>query len=231
MELLYQPIVTLRRCLGAPYEVSVRIPQPDGEYVALDRSLAAEDRRLWVDADRRVLERALDSLRRWHPGQPGLRFFVPQTATGTADEGWTDWLREQILARELVRHRPVIQYDFADVAAEGARIARRLEALRRLGIRVCLNGVDDSERVFEVIGSCPGTLVRLAKGAAALDVKALTALVQGLHEHEVEVISADAENPQAIARVWSAGVDFIQGGLLQLPAAEPSFDFSEIRIG
>jgi EAL domain-containing protein (putative c-di-GMP-specific phosphodiesterase class I)/DNA-binding response OmpR family regulator len=232
LELLYQPIVALRRRPGARYEVLVRLQQPDGEYLPADSQPAlAADERLAAALDRRVMEHALDGLQRWHPQQPGLRLFIPQTLRGTSQGHWTAWLREQILARDLVRHRPVLQFDLAEVAADPALARRRFAELHRLGIRVCLDAVDASPEVLDLLDALPVALVRLVAEAPGREAEALDAVVKQFHEHEVEVIAAGVDSPRAIARVWSAGVDFMQGGFIQLPAAEPSFDFQEVELG
>jgi EAL domain-containing protein (putative c-di-GMP-specific phosphodiesterase class I) len=58
----------------------------------------------------------------------------------------------------------------------------------------------------------------------------LTRLATRMHEIGSAVIVAQIEQPQTIARVWSCGIDFIQGNFLQLPSEELSFDFSESAL-
>lgn len=230
-ELLYQPIVPLRRRPGSRYEVSVGLRMPKGEPVPLSACHAAAQRLgLLPQIDRWVLERALDGLTRWHQQHPGLQFFVPQSVPGVSAAEWTHWFRDQIIARDLVQHRPVLQFELSDLAADHELAARRFNDLLRLGIRICLNGMDTAPESLDRVGELPVSLVRLAPDAADVGPEELTALVSSFHERGTAVIAAGLDHPRAIARVWQCGVDFIQGSFLQLPAADLSFDFSEVEL-
>jgi EAL domain-containing protein (putative c-di-GMP-specific phosphodiesterase class I) len=230
--LVYQPIMTLRGEKGERYETSLRLRAPDGEYVsALDFLPAARRARLMPAVDRWVMEHALDRLEEEANGQRRLRLFVWQTMETLGSDEFIPWFRSQIVARDLIKGPPILQVSL-DTLSDNREIGSiRFRELRRLAVKTCLNLSEEDLRVLDLIGELGIALVRIPlPDAGALDAPRLTQFIERLHEREVQVIVAGIEDPQAIARVFACGVDFVQGNFLQLPSEELCFDFGEAAL-
>jgi len=233
LELMYQPIVPMRKIAGQRYEASLRLRAPDGEYIPPFNFLpAARDHGLMPSIDRWVMEHALDRLQeeRRKPAK-GLRFFVHQTMETAASDEWVFWLRKQIVKRELIKVRPVVQFQLKDVSDHQDLALERFAELRRLGIKVCLIQFEDQPGALEMVEILGVSMVKLSMELVKdTDPERLSGLVSELHGYKTAVIAAGIDNPSSIARLCGCGVDFVQGNFLQFPAEELGFDFSETAL-
>lgn len=231
-QLLYHPVVPVQQRPGERYEAVLRLRAPDGELIApLDFLPAAAQAGLMPAIDRWVMTRALDDTVVRRETQPGLMLMVRQTLATTASADWADWLRDEIARRDLIRHRPVLIFDVDDVVANREAARACFEALKRLGIETCLNRLDETSAALEVLGQFPWSLVRLRPEALTrLGVGALTKLVSTVHQRGAQVIATGIEDPQAIARVWGYGVDFIQGHFIKAAGETLDFDFTGTEL-
>ena len=234
LELMYQPIVPIRKSVGQRYEAALRLRAPDGEYIPAFNFLpTAREYGLMPHIDRWVMGHALDRLKleRLKPSSKGLRFFVHQTMETAIADGWIPWLRDQIAERELIRVRPIIQFPLGDVLDCQAQAGPRFSDLHRLSIKVCLIQFDDRPGALDMMANLSVPLVKLAMDfVKEAEPARLSALVSALHRRRIAVIAAGIDSPALITRLWGCGVDFVQGNFLQLPAEELSFDFDEIAL-
>jgi EAL domain-containing protein (putative c-di-GMP-specific phosphodiesterase class I) len=232
LELLYQPVVALRGRPAELYEVCLRLRAPDGGYVpqselrSVARSCALQAR-----IDQWLLEHSLDALQGWRAEHPGLRLFLPVTAAGVARADWPAWLRDQILSRDLVRCRPLLQFDAAELAAEPELLRERFAELHRLGIAICVSRFDLEPVGLALIKGLAVAFVRLARGTLGGDQEALGRQVRALHQAGRKVIAVGVDDPADVPCIWRSGVDFIQGSLLKLPSPDLDFEFTEIELG
>ena len=232
LELRYQPVVALRGRPAPLYEVSLRLRAPNGEYAShAEVRSVARSCSLMGRVDQWLLEHSLDALRDGQALYPGLRFLVPLTAAGVADPDWSASLRDQILSRDLVRCRPLIRFEARELAAEPGLLAQRFAELHRLGIGICIGGLELEPVGLALIEGLPVSCVSLARGALGRDPGPLAAQVAALQEAGRRVIAAGVDDPADVPRVWTSGVDLMQGSLLQLPSPELGFDFTEIVLG
>ena len=230
--LLYQPIVPLRRVAGERYEATPRLMARDGEYIpAFDFLPAARRRGLIPAIDRWVMGHALDELKQQRNAHRRLQFFIHQSVETLCTGDWSSWLRNQIVERDLIKQRPVLQFQLDDLVANPGSAARGFDELRRLSIKTCVIQPEDDPSVLRLVEELGISLLRLPHPTiAAMDATRLTWFVEQLHGLGCEVIAARIEHPQHIARVWNCGVDFIQGNFLQFPTQGLSFDFSESSL-
>ena len=225
--LTYQPILPLRVRPGERYEALLRLRTPDGELIPPSDFLpVARESGLMPEIDRRVVTCALDQAQACCGAHTGLQILIRQTLDSAGSHRWVTWLRDEIAQRDLIHHRPALIFDLDDVAARLDYARIRFAELRQLGIDICLNRMDDSPRAMQILAQLPVSLARLDPGALREMTSArLTALVETVHGSGAALIAAAIEDPQTIGRVWSCGVDFIQGNYIQ-PAREGlDFDF------
>jgi EAL domain-containing protein (putative c-di-GMP-specific phosphodiesterase class I)/PleD family two-component response regulator len=230
--LMYQPIMALRRRGGERYETRLRLKDRDGEYVPVfDFLRAARSGGLMPAIDRWVLVRALDVLREQRNAHRHLRFFIHQRLESLREGDWLPWFRDQIAERDLIRQRPVLQFQQEDLAANRELASVRIRELGRLGIKACVDHAEDDPQALDLFAELDVSMIRLNLGTiAAMKASHLTELVGRIHALGASVIVAGIEHPQTIAHVWCCGVDFVQGNFLQLPSEELSFDFRELAL-
>jgi EAL domain-containing protein (putative c-di-GMP-specific phosphodiesterase class I) len=233
LQLMYQPIVAMRNLAGRRYEALLRLRAPDGEYIpTFDFLPIAHARGLMPGIDCWVMEHALDRLRyERRQRQRGLRFFVHQTMESAASDGWVAWLRDQIAERDLIKVRPLIQFQVQDVMDHRDLALERARELHRLGIRICLIQFEENHDALVLIEEMPVSMVKLSmETIKKASTGELTNLVAGLHAQKTAVIAPGIDGPSIIAHLWGCGVDFIQGNFLQFPAEDLGFDFSESAL-
>jgi CheY-like chemotaxis protein len=228
-QLLFQPILDLwEGAARQRYEALLRLRLEDDELL-VPRAFAplAVRAGLAGRVDRWTLAAGLEALADCHVAGRAVELLIPQSVGSLAAEGWVESLRQAIDARDLIRLRPLIQLQLADVDRNLAMATRRATELERLGIRLCLSGLCDGPRGDRVLAAVPAALARLSLDTTRdWRPERLKALVGRARERGVQVIAAGADGPEAIARVCAAGVSLIQGPFVQPPLESMSFDFA-----
>ena len=236
LELMYQPIVPMRsQSRKGKYEVSVRLRAPDGEYIPpLYFIPVAQRYELLPALDRWVLSHALDRLRqelKQSPGSQGLQFFIHQTLETTQKEDWISWFREQILLRDLIKMRPVLQFRLRDVLKHPKAAAQTFRALEKLRIKICLIQFDGRAQSIALLEELPITMVKLSMDLIReRDPQQIARIVHRIHRRKTFVIAAGIEHPNAMIRLSGSHVDFVQGTFLQFPSSTIDFNFQEISL-
>lgn len=228
LELLYEPMVALTGIVGERYEVTPRLIIGDGELLApADFLPFATDARLAGQFDRWLLRAGLDVLKgRLDAGEPVL-LFIHQTLFGLSDSDWIDWVRDQINARDLIRLRPVLQFEISEADQQLELAIKRAHQLKGLGIRLCLNGIDFSELSMRVLHAVPSAYVRISRRVIhGPDAEAIAWLIQSIRACGARVIATGVDGPTAISRLFSAGVDLIQGPYVRPPGIAMDFEFA-----
>ncbi len=232
-ELVYQPILSLRKAHQERYEVLLRLRTPQGDIIPPLTFLPVARRcGLLPDLDRWVLSKALQTLRQERDAGRRTRLMIHQCAESLAEPGWLQGVRDEILRLDLIHQRPVLEFNVRDLLADEDQARLLFPELGRLKIEVCLAGVTDSEDVLGLIARRPIGSVKLAHALVRRETGArLRLLVQALHQRGARVIAAGIEDPEVIGRIWSSGVDYIQGNFIQFPEDTLCFNFQEGVIG
>lgn len=230
LQLLFEPMVSLIPAPSARYEVSPRLETPDGELLLPGAFMPIAQRcGLAERLDAWLLANALDALAACRDAGQPAQLFLYQSLLGAGCEDWVHRVRDEINRRDLFCLRPVIQFQVDEAAADTALAADRVARLARLGIPVCLNGVDAGDASERVLASVPGAFARLSRTLVqSLDVELLAELVQRLRERRLAVIAGGVDSPETIARLCRAGVDLLQGPFVQPPSAVMDYDFSGV---
>ncbi|WP_296809998.1 EAL domain-containing protein [Thiocapsa sp.] len=225
--LMFQPIVSLGANVGELYEVQLRLRTLDGEHVpAADFLPVAERSGLMPRIDRWVLEHALDVMDAQRKTHPKVRLLIHQTVASVAAEEWLPWFREQMVRRNLIRRRPLLQFQMHDVRAHLGAAKPLVEVLRKYGIQVCVANVTGNAADLKLLADLPVALAKLSFATLInADPAELLQVVQQIRTHGASVIAAGIEDPATIARVWNCRPDYIQGNSVQMPSSELNYDF------
>ncbi|WP_295393431.1 EAL domain-containing protein [uncultured Thiodictyon sp.] len=227
--LLFQPIVSLGQETGEFYEAQLRLSAPDGEHIPPQDFLPVAERcALMPTIDRWVIKRALDVIDIQRVVHPRLRLLVHQTVASVAAAHWLPWFRDQIVQRNLVRLRPLLEFQLADVRTDLDAAKSLIVNLRKYGVQVCIANCSGSPADIELLADLEVNLAKLSFHTLTnTEQGELTDIVRALRDHGIAVIAAGIEDPETVARVWNCRPDFLQGSYLQLPSADLSFDFTK----
>ncbi|NEV63184.1 EAL domain-containing protein [Thiorhodococcus minor] len=227
-ELLYEPMVALTGIVGERYEMTPRLLIGDGEVLPPADFMATIARSgLAPRFDRWLLAAGLDVLKKKMDAKQPVLLFIHQSLYGLAKDDWIYWVRDEINARDLIRLRPVLQFEIGEADKQLELAIKRSRQLGRLGIRVCLNGLDFSERSMRVLHAVPSGYVRISRRVIhGPDADSIAWLIQSIKACGARVIATGVDGPAAIARLFSEGVDLIQGPYIQPPGLAMDFEFA-----
>jgi diguanylate cyclase (GGDEF)-like protein len=226
-ELFYQPILTLRRRHAERYESLLRLRAPGGEYIPpFDFIPVAQRHGLMSQIDRWVMIRALEvlALRRLHGRVPEL--FVHQTMASLADPAWVTWLRDEIGNRDLIKARPILQFELGDVLDHPELARGRFEQLQKLFLSICVTHFDGAPTAFDAVERLRVPMIKLTfQTVTGAEAAELTHLIGRLRAMNATVIAGGIEDAPTVGRLWSCGADLIQGNFIQPPREDLEFDF------
>jgi PleD family two-component response regulator/EAL domain-containing protein (putative c-di-GMP-specific phosphodiesterase class I) len=231
--LMFQPIVSLGTNVGELFEVQLRLRTLDGEHVpAADFLPVAERSGLMPRIDRWVLEHSLDVMDEQRKTHPKLRLLIHQTVASVAAEEWLPWFRDQMVRRNLVRRRPLLQFQMHDVREHLDTAKPLVDVLRKYGIQICVANVAGNAADLDLLAALPVALAKLSFATLInADPAELIQVVQQIRTHGASVIAAGIEDPATIARVWNCRPDYIQGNSVQMPSSELTYDFHHSTDG
>jgi PleD family two-component response regulator len=137
-QLVYQPLLSLRRKHQERYEVLLRLRTPQGDIIPPLTFLPVASRHGLLPAiDRWVLSGALGVLRGERDAGHRTRLMIFQSAASLATAGWLPWVRDEILRLDLIRQRPVLEFNALDIlASEEDALLRQIDPGVDHGIRV-----------------------------------------------------------------------------------------------
>jgi EAL domain-containing protein (putative c-di-GMP-specific phosphodiesterase class I)/DNA-binding response OmpR family regulator len=227
-ELFYQPIVSLKGDRQESYQLLPRLRDEDGTLRAAKEFLGIAERSgAMVAVDRWVLRAAISGLAAQRLRGQEIRFFV-NIAEATLEEDkllvWIcdylrhykargKWLTLQIREKHARRHAAV---SFSRLSA----------GLRKVRCRMALDGFGADRETQTPLGDLRFEYARfpleLARGLADDRSKQsrLRELTKLCREAGVQTLVPGVEDSRALTVLWTAGIDYVQGNLLQGPSPE-----------
>ncbi|MFT4247825.1 MAG: EAL domain-containing protein [Pseudomonas sp.] len=236
LEPAYQPIVAVAGGDGAQYQVLLRLRQADGSVLSARQVIpAAEAAGRIADLDQQVIEHALGLLHTYQHTTPPLRLFVSQSLRTLAREAFIDWLLKSINQRAIQGSSLVIDVRLDDALVHNVTLERFCSSLIPHGIQFCISQFEPGLDANALLTQLPLGYVRLAArftGSHA-DPRLRDELRQTIelaHRSGVQIIGQQIEDAQAAAAMWTSGVDFIQGNLVQSVGSKLNFDFQNAGL-
>lgn len=211
----YQPLVPLSGNLSDQYVARMRLKPPRSSQEILigpDEYLPlAREQGIATLADRRVIRLALRDAH--EANKADLRVFVPISVDSIMDGAFAPWLATELRANELsasvvaldISARDLIEHLPSDAA---------IEAVQRVGARLCLTVDDDSDGAQRWLQHAAFGLVRFdtpTGGAGWASVAARLATVRSLGKI---VVAGGVAQMQDIADVLKHGVHYAHGAAL-----------------
>ncbi|HET7558198.1 MAG TPA: EAL domain-containing protein, partial [Rhodanobacteraceae bacterium] len=224
--LVFQPIAPLVGAAEPQYQALLRLRDSGGQlYTAAELVPEATRAGLIGAIDDWVLMRCLATLTERERSGMHARLFVSQSLDGWSDEARLNALRHQMPASGVIRGSLALEFRYEEARAQLRTLIDLALALRDMGIKLSLAGVDREANAAGLLEHLPLDYIKLAPGyggnAADLDT-----LVKLAHEHGRRVIAPRVEDAATAVRLCAAGVDFLQGNFVQQAGQSLDYDFN-----
>ncbi|MEM6575387.1 MAG: EAL domain-containing protein [Pseudomonadota bacterium] len=232
LQVLFQPIVSLRGDAEEQYQALVRVNGDDGKPIAASRLIPAAERHgLLGRIDHWMLKRALSVLDERQRLERPIRLFVNQSAHSLTDREVLPRLYKQLQTRGLSASYLVLEFKLPEIANRLKAAVQHCRKLQEIGVKVALGAFDGSNTAFQTLNHLSVDYVKLpASDEDGALGKNLTSVIDRLHHTGQLVIIPAIEDARTAARLWQTGVDFIQGYFVQAPEAELAYQFNESQI-
>lgn len=230
-DLLYQPIVPLQGGEQAQYQTLVRLRDETGRvYTAAEIIPLAKDAGLIADVDRWVLAHAMDVLaQRRQQGSP-VRLFVSQAGHSLCMADQAEWILAQLARRNVPGDMLALELPLSELDADAAPVLRLCRALVGAGVHVCLSQYESNPLAEGLLEQLPIDYLKLSpRYLAAARTQAvrdeLMNTIEQAHRRGINVIAHRVEDAQSAATLWIAGIDYLQGNMVQQAGDTLEFDF------
>jgi len=230
--LLFQPIISLRGDTHEHYEVLLRLLNPQGEEVPpADFLAAAKAGGLAERIDRWVLLNSIKLLSEHRSKGHDTKLFVHLSSSSLQDAELLPWLNVALKASRLPADALIIQISEPDAISylKQAKVLSQGLAELHCQIALCqfgcaLNPFNTLKHMNVDFVKVDGSYVQeLAKAENQENLKTLMA---SLHAQAKLTIVPMVESASALATLWQAGANYIQGHYLQGPSQAMDYDFA-----
>ena len=231
LELAFQPIAAVAGGDAEQFQVLLRMRDDQGQLRAAAELIGqAEAAGLLDEVDRWVLDRALTLLAAGPAQGDPRRLFVSQSPQAIAVDPDGQDLRGALQHHGVAPETLVIDLRLDDALVHGLALSEFCQHLAPHGVGFCLGQYVHGEAAAALLRKLPLTYVRLSPRYSRVDgdpalQNELRELIGTAQAMGLKVIGAQVENPSAAATLWMAGVDFIQGNLVQGAGETLDFDF------
>jgi diguanylate cyclase (GGDEF)-like protein len=236
-QLLFQPMVALQGGDEEAFQSLLRLRGSDGRlYTAAEILPVAEREGIAADIDRWVMSRCMlvmaERVRQRRP----VRLFVSQGIEAARDPQRAGWLGQLLETRRLSGAQLVLEFRLDEVANAVREVAAFGNALRQIGVTLCLAGFDANPATLQLLQHLPVAYLKLAPKYTGTELREpalreeLRQIVVRAHDSDRRVIAPRIEDAQSASLLWNAGVDYLQGDFVQQAGQELSFDFNAATV-
>lgn len=228
----YQPILSAHssRVVGA--EALLRWRHPGrGELAPLEFVGLAEESGAIVPMGDWIIRRACADASQWiRSGVVDRSFSVHVNISGRqlTEEGFVERVLATVRDNELVPQQLTLDFDEGTLHGENATVMRTLQALRRFGVRLALDGFGTGVSSLTALRRSPADVVKLdgtvgrSLGAEA-DEPLVRTIIQLAHALDMEVVAEWVTSTDQLHRLRMMGCDMVQGFLIGEPVGADDF--------
>ena len=237
MSLLFQPIVSLRGDTTERYEVLLRMRNREGWELLPETVFGLVKRhRIGMVLDRWVIAHSIRLLRERRARGSSAILFINISPTILRDEELFNWLQSGLHKTEVPASSLV--FEIAETTAEVNKqtLLPFLKRIKELGCGISLDHFSGHERSQSLVQLLQADYVKL-EGRHSQDLlndklrqQELGRLARELATQGVTTILTGIEDSATLPVLWSCGIDYVQGFLLQRPHTDMSFDFEHVVL-
>lgn len=222
-KLYYQPLVDVEGGNGEFYEVFVRLPLPDGKLLTPDEFMpVAHKHQLGARVDRWVMLNAAKQLKEHTRNSPNARMLVNLTAESLQDSSLPAWISKLSKAIDPAGSPIVLQFTEHDVVTYLKAAAAQADALTQAGCPVAISHFGTTLNPLNTLKHVPASYIKLDRSftqdmSNEEGMGNIRKLTSELRAVDKKVIVSYVENAQTLSKLWSLGVQYLQGFFLQPP--------------
>ena len=231
MQLLYQPVISLKGSSEEYYEVFVRMTDVRGRKHDAASFRAKLDRNsLWSKVDRWQLIQASKELMAKRKDGHDTRLILQLGASAITDDSFIPWIGVALKAAGIPAEAVALELSEPNLVRFNKEVPEFFKSIKKMG---CQTGISDfgcSLNPLDSIEPLDVDLIRIdpsfTREITNTDKgRELKKLISALEQKHCKVIVPQVESADEMAPLWQSGVDFIQGPFLQNPTEKMSFDF------
>lgn len=230
--LLFQPIISLRGDTHEHYEVLLRLLNPQGQEVPpAEFFAAAKAGGLAEKIDRWVLLNSIKLLSEHRSKGHETKLFVHLSGPSLQDPELLSWLSVALKASRLPADALIIQISEPDAISYLKQAKALSQGLAELHCQVALCQFGCALNPFNTLKHMSVDFVKV-DGSYVQDLSTpenqenLKTLMASLHAQAKLTIVPMVESASALATLWQAGANYIQGHYLQGPSQAMDYDFA-----
>ena len=235
MQLLFQPIVSLKGDENENYEVFLRMQDENGKtLLPKDFLPAAEKGGLMAAVDRWVLAHGIKSVTEQRRNGKPVVLFAKLSGASLKDEKLLPWLRDILKAAQAVPETLVIEVSETVASSNLKALKVLIEGLKQLHVRLAIDHFGNAPNFANLLKHCDANFLKLdgsligsltSSKESQDKVNEISALAS---EGNKKVVANAVEDPHTLAMIYSTGIDYIQGYFLQEPTPTMDYDFSSM---
>ncbi|MFO1371924.1 MAG: EAL domain-containing protein [Candidatus Competibacteraceae bacterium] len=237
MNLLFQPIVSLRGDTIERYEVFLRMHNNQGWELLPETVFTIVKRhRIGMVLDRWVIAHSIRLLRERQARRQSTTLFINISPTILQDEELLSWLRGGLQKTGVSAGGLVFEITETTAELQKQVLQPFLRQLKELGCGLSLDHFSGHERAQALAKLLQVDYVKLDTNLVQKLDKSqerqqqLQELTQALAALGITTIATGIENAATLPALWACGIDYAQGFFLQRPHTEMSYDFGHVLL-
>lgn len=222
--LAYQGVTGLSGSDKPYFDVLLRYVDADGNLIEAGEFLPDAARSgLMPEIDRWVTGQTIDVVGDQRDSNKPIGLFVklsPLLLPHAKD--FVAWLTDTAGSRQIERSDLIFSFRESDINTYGEPIESLISRLSHEGFKTALTHVSSTQEASNLLTRLPFTFVKLSAAFAHSiisddDDRPLQEMVSEMRRHEVPLIAEQIENADAMAKLWQAGINYVQGNFIQEP--------------
>lgn len=229
-KLLYQPLVDVEGSGSEFYEVFVRLPLSDGKLMTPDEFMPiAMKHQLGSKVDRWVMLNAAKQLKEHTKKAPNARMLLNLTAESLQDNTLAGWIGKLSKAIDPQGNPLVLQFAESDVVSYLKAAKEQTDALTQSGCPVSISHFGTSLNPLNTLKHVTVSHIKLDRSFTQdlgneENMGAMKKICVELQAQDKKVIVSFVENAQTLSKLWTLGVQYLQGYYLQPPSDTMHYD-------
>ncbi len=234
MNLLFQPIVSLRGDTTERYEVLLRMRNREGWELLPETVFSLVKRhRIGMVLDRWVIAHSIRMLRERQMRGQAVMLFINLSPTIVQDEELLNWLEGGLRKTGVSAAR--LAFEMTETTAELNQSIFQpfLKQIKELGCSISLDHFNGNARSQALAQALRADYVKLDArfahnllndNARQQELSELTGVLSALG---ITTIVTGIEDAMTLPVLWNCGIDYVQGFFLQRPHTDMSYDFDQ----
>lgn len=233
-KLLFQPIVSLTSedTHAQHYEVLLRLLGDEENEISPSEFMSAlNDAKTALKVDRWVIEHGLRHLKRSLKSNQNNTLFINISAHTLEDKKILPWLAEALRRNNIPGEHLIFQISESDISLVPKQAQQFTDRLQSMHCGVCIKHFGSSAQDSGILRKVRADYIKIdgsyvqELGNNANQDEQFFALIEELEALEKTTIAPLVESTKAMAALWKAGVDYVQGYYLQPPREAMDYDF------